>query len=109
MIPLGSELITGAYGETAYGLVLSAGGAGTIVGGLVALRVRPARPLAAGVAGLLLFALEPLTIALGASLLVVMVLGGAAWAFWSVMWATSVQTMVPSRSPDARCCWPYRR
>ncbi|MGV9302278.1 hypothetical protein [Nonomuraea sp. NPDC003727] len=101
MIPLGSELITGAYGETAYGLVLSAGGAGTIVGGLVALRVRPARPLAAGAAGLLLFALEPLTIALGASLPVVMaghVLGGAAWAFWSVMWATSVQTMVPGNA-----------
>ncbi|MFE3451357.1 MFS transporter [Nonomuraea sp. NPDC059194] len=98
LTPLGSLLITDAYGETAYGLVLSAGGAGTIVGGLVAMRVRPARPLAAGAAGLLLFAVVPLTIALGAPLHLLMagqVVGGAAWAFWSVMWATSVQTLVP--------------
>lgn len=98
LIPLGSELVTGAYGETAYGLVLSAGGAGTIIGGLVAMRVRPGRPLAAGAFGMLLFAFEPLTIAAGAPLPVIMgghVVGGAAWGFWSVMWATSVQTMVP--------------
>ncbi|MFD9941533.1 MFS transporter [Nonomuraea sp. NPDC059023] len=101
LIPLGSELITGAYGEAAYGLVLSAGGAGTIVGGLVAMRVRPARPLAAGATGMLLFALEPLTIALGAPLPVMMtghLLGGAAWGLWSVMWATSIQTNIPGEA-----------
>ncbi|WP_327088146.1 MFS transporter [Nonomuraea sp. NBC_01738] len=101
LIPLGSELITAAHGETAYGLVLSAGGAGTIIGGLVAMRVRPVRPLAAGAAGMVLFAVQPVTIALGVSLPVLMaghVVGGAAWGFWSVMWATSVQTQVPGEA-----------
>ncbi|MFI6816812.1 MFS transporter [Nonomuraea sp. NPDC050328] len=98
LIPLGVELVKGAYGQTAYGLVLSAGGAGTIIGGLIALRVRPARPLAAGAAGMLLFALQPLSMAVQAPLWVIMaghVLGGVGWAFWSVMWATSIQTQVP--------------
>ncbi|MEV0582959.1 MFS transporter [Nonomuraea sp. NPDC050310] len=98
LIPLGVELVKGAYGQTAYGLVLSAGGAGTIIGGLIALRVRPARPLAAGAAGMLLFALQPLSMAVQAPLWVIMaghVLGGVGLAFWSVMWATSIQTQVP--------------
>ncbi|NRQ35659.1 MFS transporter [Nonomuraea sp. NN258] len=99
LIPLGSAVVTSAFGPAAYGLVLSASGAGTILGGLVALRVRPSRPLAAGGVGMLLFALEPLSFALDVPLPVIMaahVLGGAGWAFWSVMWATSVQTLVPA-------------
>ncbi|MEV4393719.1 MFS transporter [Nonomuraea sp. NPDC049607] len=101
LIPLGSVIVTDAFGETAYGLVMSASGAGTIVGGLVALRIRPARPLAAGGVGMFLFALEPLSFAAGVPLGVIMachVLGGAGWAFWSVMWATSVQTLVPAEA-----------
>ncbi|GGS96553.1 MFS transporter [Nonomuraea spiralis] len=101
LIPLGSVIVTDAYGQTAYGLVMSASGAGTIVGGLLALRIRPARPLAAGGIGMFLFALEPLSFAAGLPLGVIMachVLGGAGWAFWSVMWATSVQTLVPAEA-----------
>ncbi|RSN14302.1 MFS transporter [Nonomuraea sp. WAC 01424] len=101
LIPLGSVIVTDTYGQTAYGLVMSASGAGTIVGGLLALRVRPARPLAAGGIGMFLFALEPLSFAAGLPLGVIMachVLGGAGWAFWSVMWATSVQTLVPAEA-----------
>ncbi|SDG43462.1 Predicted arabinose efflux permease, MFS family [Sinosporangium album] len=100
MIPLGALLVTENAGESAYGLVLSAGGAGTILGGLVAMRLRPRRPLAAGAVAMFGFALQPLTIALAAPLPMVMagfVLGGAGWAFWSVMWATSIQTHV---APD---------
>ncbi|GAA4181367.1 MFS transporter [Streptosporangium oxazolinicum] len=98
MIPLGSVLISERLGETAYGLVMSASGAGTIVGGLVAMRVRPGRPLMAGAIGLFGFALEPLSIAVASPPAVLMaahVIGGAGWAFWSVMWATSIQTQVP--------------
>ncbi|MFI6321375.1 MFS transporter [Nonomuraea sp. NPDC050556] len=98
LIPLGSLLVSESYDATAYGLVMSAGGAGTIVGGLVALRLRPSRPLAAGSTALFLFALEPLTLALQVPLPLLVaghVLGGAGFAFWSVMWATSVQTSVP--------------
>ncbi|MER7208028.1 MFS transporter [Streptosporangium sp. NPDC000239] len=98
LIPLGSVLIGGRLGDQAYGLVMSASGAGTILGGLLAMRVRPARPLMAGAIGMFGFALEPLTIAIGAPLGVLMaghVVGGVGWAFWSVMWATSIQTQVP--------------
>ncbi|WP_026212297.1 MFS transporter [Longispora albida] len=98
LIPLGSGLVTGQHGEQAYGWVMSALGAGTILGGLVALRLRPARPLAAGGVALFGFALVPLAIAAGGSMPVLLAAhaaGGASWAFWSVMWATSVQTQIP--------------
>ncbi|MEU0478633.1 MFS transporter [Streptosporangium sp. NPDC006013] len=101
MIPLGSVLITERLSETAYGLVMSASGAGTVVGGLIAMRVRPGRPLMAGAIGLFGFALEPLSIALASPQGVLMaahVIGGAGWAFWSVMWATSIQTQVPAEA-----------
>lgn len=98
LIPLGSVLVGARLGEQGYGLVMSASGAGTILGGLLAMRVRPARPLMAGAIGMFGFALEPLTIATGMPLEILMaghVVGGAGWAFWSVMWATSIQTQVP--------------
>ncbi|WP_218579623.1 MFS transporter [Phytohabitans houttuyneae] len=96
--PLGSGLVTERLGEHAYGFTMSALGAGTVVGGLVAMRYRPARPLAAGAVALLGFAMIPLTYATHAPLGLLLgghAVGGAAWAFWSVMWATSVQTQVP--------------
>ncbi|GAA3443587.1 MFS transporter [Planomonospora venezuelensis] len=98
IIPLGAVLVSEDLGEAAYGLILSASGAGTIVGGLVAMRVRPGRPLAAGAVALFGMALEPLSIATAMPLEAVMaahVVGGTGWAFWSVMWATSIQTQVP--------------
>jgi MFS family permease len=97
-IPLSSGVITGYLGESAYGWAMSALGGGTVVGGLVAMRLRPARPLAAGALAMFGFTLIPLAVAVHAPLgllLAANAVGGAAWAFWSVMWATSVQTQVP--------------
>ncbi|MEV6525825.1 MFS transporter [Longispora sp. NPDC051575] len=97
LIPLGSTLVSGRLGAPAYGWIMSSLGAGTIIGGLIALRLKPARPLAAGAVGMFGFALIPLTIATHAPLPVLVaghVGGGMAWAFWSVMWSTSVQTQV---------------
>ncbi|MFI5764119.1 MFS transporter [Streptomyces sp. NPDC051563] len=98
MVPLSSSLIGSRLGPNAYGLAVSFLGVGTVLGGLLALRLRPARPLAAGATALVLFAVLPLCVALGAALPVLLaghVVGGGAWAFWSVMWATSVQTHTP--------------
>ncbi|MET9611267.1 MFS transporter [Kitasatospora indigofera] len=98
LVPLSSALVGARLGPNAYGLAVSFLGVGTVLGGLLALRVRPARPLAAGAAAMALYTVLPLCVALGASLPVLLachVLGGAAWAFWSVMWATSVQTHTP--------------
>ncbi|MCX5213464.1 MFS transporter [Kitasatospora sp. NBC_00240] len=98
LVPLSSALVGARLGPNAYGLAVSFLGVGTVLGGLLALRVRPARPLAAGTAAMALYTVLPLCVALGANLPVLLachVLGGGAWAFWSVMWATSVQTHTP--------------
>ncbi|GII86587.1 MFS transporter [Sphaerisporangium siamense] len=99
-IPLGSRLIGDRLGDAAYGWVMAGLGSGTVIGGLIAIRLRPSRPLAAGGAAIFGFGFMPLTVALELPLPVLMaghVLGGMAVAFWSVMWATSVQTQV---APD---------
>lgn len=97
LVPLGSVLISVRLGAPAYGWIQSAIGAGTIFGGLIALRVRPARPLAAGAVAMFGYALLPLAISLGGSLPVLLAAAaanGLAWAFWGVMWQTTVQTQV---------------
>ncbi|MFI6453047.1 MFS transporter [Streptosporangium amethystogenes] len=99
-IPLSSRLIGERLGDAAYGWVIAGLGTGTVVGGLIAIRFRPARPLAAGAAAMTGFALIPLSAALELPLPLLMaghLAGGVSWAFWSVMWSTSVQTQV---TPD---------
>ncbi|QFY07902.1 MFS transporter [Nonomuraea phyllanthi] len=94
-VPLSSQVIGADYGW-----VMAALGLGTVLGGLVAIRLRPRRPLAAGAVALSGYVAVPLTVALGPPLPLLMaghLLGGCALAFWSVMWSTSVQTQV---APD---------
>ncbi|WP_214409960.1 MFS transporter [Sphaerisporangium fuscum] len=96
-LPLGSALISASYKATGYGFVTSAYGAGTILGGVIAMRVKPVRPLAAGAAAMFLYALQPLSITLGLPLPLMAachLLAGTGAAFWGVMWMTSVQTQV---------------
>jgi MFS family permease len=96
-IPLASQLIGDRLGAAAYGWTMAGLGVGTVCGGLVAIRFRPSRPLRAGAVALTGFAAIPLSVALEPSLPLLVaghVVGGTAWAFWSVMWATSVQTLV---------------
>ncbi|WP_237321721.1 MFS transporter [Streptomyces sp. JJ36] len=98
LVPLTAGEIVPTHGAGVFGLVNSALGAGTTVGGLIAMRVRPARLLRAGALALLGFGLYPAAVGLGLPLPAVMgctAVSGAAIAFWGVMWATSVQTQVP--------------
>ncbi|BAL89962.1 putative MFS transporter [Actinoplanes missouriensis 431] len=98
LIPLGAVLVSDELGAPAYGWTQSAVGAGAIVGGLVALRFPPRRPLAAGAVAMLGYVLLPLAIALHVTLPILLaaaVVNGCVWAFWSVQWQTSVQTQVP--------------
>ncbi|MEV6983774.1 MFS transporter [Sphaerisporangium sp. NPDC051017] len=95
--PLGAVIVNDAYKATGYGFVTSAFGAGTILGGLIAMRIKPQRPLAAGALAMFFRALEPLSLTLVPPLPVMAVLhvvAGAGSAFWGVMWMTSVQTQV---------------
>ncbi|MFB6527944.1 MFS transporter [Streptomyces sp. NPDC056399] len=97
-LPLGAALLTEQHGASGYGWIASADGAGTIVGGLLGMRVRPTRPLVAGACAMFFFTLNPLAPALGWSFTVTALTGvvaGCGFAFWGVMWATSVQSHIP--------------
>lgn len=97
-LPLGATLLTEQHGAGGYGWIASADGAGTIVGGLLGMRVRPRRPLVAGACAMFFFSLNPLAPALGWSFTVTALTGavaGCGFAFWGVMWATSVQSHIP--------------
>lgn len=97
-LPLGAALLTEQHGAGGFGWIASADGAGTIVGGLLGMRVRPRRPLVAGACAMFFFSLNPLAPALGWSFPVAAATGmiaGCGFAFWGVMWATSVQSHIP--------------
>ncbi|MHC5264217.1 MFS transporter [Streptomyces sp. UC4497] len=97
-VPLVAVQVTQEHGSTAYGLVNSALGAGTVIGGVLALRVRPRRMLRGGGLALFGFALFPATVGAGLGVPWMMAgcaVAGAGSSFWGVMWATSVQTQVP--------------
>lgn len=97
-VPLVATQVTQEYGPRAYGLVNSALGAGTVVGGLIALRLRPRHMLRAGSVALFGFALFPASVGAGLGVPGMMAgcaVAGAGMSFWGVMWATSVQTQVP--------------
>jgi MFS family permease len=99
-LPLMASVIVKAHGSTGYGTVEAALGAGAVVGGLLALRIRPSRPLAAGLLAMLLYSLPPLVAAAGGSVAVLAAstaAAGTGWSIWSVMWATSVQTHIPEQ------------
>jgi MFS family permease len=98
-LPIGADLIVGRLGSAALGIGLAAFGAGGALGGIVAIRIRPVRPLALGSIGWLLFASYPLIPALNPGLGVLMggwFVAGAGIAFWSVIWSTTVQTQIPA-------------
>ncbi|MEU3841136.1 MFS transporter [Streptomyces sp. NPDC028635] len=98
-VPLVAAEVVQHHGPRAYGLVNSALGAGTVVGGLLALRLRPRRMLRAGAIALFGFVAFPASVGAGLGLPAMAAgaaVAGAAMSFWSVMWATSVQTQVPA-------------
>ncbi|MFG3285368.1 MFS transporter [Streptomyces sp. NPDC048111] len=96
--PLTAVLVTDGHGAGAYGALMAVNGAGSVAGGLLALRLRPSRPLAAGACALLGVSVALLSLgldlplpALGAGQFAI----GGAFAFWLVMWSTTVQTHIP--------------
>ncbi|KOU55518.1 MFS transporter [Streptomyces sp. MMG1533] len=97
-VPLVATKVVQEHGPGAYGLINSALGAGTVVGGFLALRLRPRRMLRAGALSLLGFVGFPATVGAGLGIPAMAVgaaVAGAGMSFWGVMWATSVQTQVP--------------
>jgi MFS family permease len=88
-------------GAGAYATILSAMGVGAIVGGVLALRVEPARPLATAFAVILLEV--PLYLALAAAAPVLLIaafafVGSVALNLASTLWLTVLQSNVPERA-----------
>ncbi|QKW20521.1 MFS transporter [Kitasatospora sp. NA04385] len=97
-LSLAAGVVVPAHGPTAFGLVNCALGAGTVAGGLLAIRYKPRRPLAAGAVAMFAYPLYPLAILLHAPvwlLAAAQVLVGTGIGVWGVMWSTAVQTQVP--------------
>ncbi|MFA3839568.1 MFS transporter [Streptomyces aureus] len=97
-VPLIATQVVQEHGPRAYGLVNSALGLGTVIGGGCALRLRPRRMLRAGAVALFGFSLFPATVGAGFGvewMAAGAVVAGAGMSFWGVMWATSIQTQVP--------------
>ena len=95
-------------GASVWGLVLATQGIGLVIGSLVALRVRPSRPLLLGVSSmvllvppLVLLALEAPWPVLAASTLFT----GVAIELFTVLWDTSLQTHVPNEVLSRVSAW----
>jgi MFS family permease len=88
-------------GGFAWGLIVSAFGAGAILGGLVALRFRPRRPLFASCVAAIPYGLQTLAIGLGLplrALIAVSATAGAGIAVHLALWFTVFQQQVPERA-----------
>ncbi len=62
--PLGAASVIAEHGKAAFGYAEGAFGAGCVLGGLVAIRIRPARPLLGGAVAMFAFPMMPLAAAL---------------------------------------------
>jgi MFS family permease len=85
-------------GARDWGVILAGGSIGSILGGVLALRVRPRRPLATGYALITVAALQPLLLIRPFPALVVAAAGLLAWvtlAFSITLWQTSLQELIP--------------
>ncbi len=85
-------------GAGAWATILASAGAGAVIGGVLALRIEPRRPVLWAVSGL--FGLLPVLLLLAATAPVAAIapaaaLGGASLGFFDPLWETSVQTQVP--------------
>ncbi|MFD8965059.1 MFS transporter [Streptomyces sp. NPDC059568] len=99
--PLEAVVVTERHGSAMFGVMMTVTGAGNAVGGLIAMRLRPRRPLFAGTFAL--FGVVANVLVLGYDVPVPLLaagffLGGVSLAFWLVMWSTTVQTQVPAEA-----------
>jgi len=88
-------------GAGAWAVILTAGGVGAVLGGLVAMRVRPGRPLVACVLAATLISLQTLALALEAPTWLIAIAsftGGVGIAVHVTLWFTVFQQQVPERA-----------
>jgi predicted MFS family arabinose efflux permease len=95
-------------GAGVWGVILASTGIGLVLGGLVALRIRPARPLLVGVAAVVLLVPPIALLALRApwqAIALAAVLSGIGIELFSVFWDLSVQGHVPNHQLSRVFAW----
>jgi predicted MFS family arabinose efflux permease len=88
-------------GAAAWGLILTGGAIGGVIGGLLALRIRPRHPLRVGFVVMFLVALQPLSLVGPAPVLLIagaFLLGLAAGELINTWWFTLLQQHVPEHA-----------
>ena len=88
-------------GAGAWAVILTCSGIGAVTGGVVAIRVRPERPMVACVLAAMLISLQTLSLALGASTPLISAaafLGGFGIAVHLTLWFTVFQQQIPERA-----------
>jgi MFS family permease len=88
-------------GAGPWATILTAGGVGAVLGGVLAMRIRPRRPLVACVLAAALISLQTLSLALGAPTWVIAAAafaGGLGIAVHLTLWYTVFQRKVPERA-----------
>ncbi|MBV9662217.1 MAG: MFS transporter [Acidimicrobiales bacterium] len=87
-------------GAGSWGVILSAFGIGALLGGLVALRYRPRRPLLAATLATMGFVPLPALLAAAApvpAIAFVAAIGGGGFALFGTLWDTTLQAQVPQQ------------
>jgi predicted MFS family arabinose efflux permease len=95
-------------GAAAWGAIVSSQAAGFFLGGLLSLRIRPERPLVAGVLGILLVGPYYTLLAVAAPLPVIMataVVAGVGVEVFGVLWDTALQQHVPRERLSRVAAW----
>lgn len=95
-------------GATAWSAVMTAQMAGTLVGVVLAVRLRPARPMLVATLATLVFALPCLALGLGAPLWVVLAASfadGVANDVFGVLWTTTLQREIPDEVISRVSAW----
>jgi MFS family permease len=97
-------------GAAAWGMIAAGWGIGTVVGGLIAMRWKPLRPMLVCCAAVLLIAPAMALLALGAPALLIAVfnaLGGSGMGMFGALWQTTLQQHVREDALSRVSAWDW--
>jgi len=97
-------------GAAAWGLILASGATGMLIGALIAMRIRPRRPLRLAGAAMLADVVPFSLLALGAARVTVIItasLAGISLAIFQIVWQTALQEHVPQEELSRVTAWNW--
>jgi MFS family permease len=97
-------------GAAAWGMIAAGWGVGTVVGGLIAMRWKPLRPMLVCCAAVFLIAPSMILLALAAPAPVIALfnaLGGSGMGMFGALWQTTLQQHVPEEALSRVSAWDW--